>query len=109
MGGLVNYVSMQVEQDPCIGSELRYINVRKVIMGVGGISETYGVTFYDYASLKLLQDIVSNVQEIIIVADHTKFGEITLAHFLPLEKVNKIVTDDKADPELIEKLRAKGV
>ena len=109
MGGTMNFVSMQVEQDPFIKSELRHINVKKLIMGVGGISETHGVTFYDYASFSLLRDIVQQVQEIIIVADHTKFGEIALAHFLPLDKISIIVTDDKADPALVESLRAKGV
>ena len=109
MGGLINFVSMQFEQHPIISTELKHINLKRLFMGVGGISETHGITFYDYASFNLLQDIVSQVQEIIIVADHTKFGEVALANFLPIDKISKIVTDDTTDSMLIERLKSRGI
>ncbi len=92
-GGLINYKSMQIEHNPYITNTIKNINIKKLIMGVGGLSEKNGITFYDYASFSFLQEIVGEIEKIIVVADHTKFGKIALANFLSMDKVNVVITD----------------
>jgi len=108
-GGMVNFKSMQIEHNPYIVNEIKHINIKKLIMGVGGISEMYGITFYDYASFSFLKDIVQKIEEIIVVADHSKFGNVALANFLTLDRVSKIITDEKTDKTQIDYLLKKGI
>jgi DeoR/GlpR family transcriptional regulator of sugar metabolism len=44
-----------------------------------------------------------------VVADHTKLGVIALAKIAPLSRVDVLVTDDKADPELLREIELTGV
>ncbi|WP_273322755.1 DeoR/GlpR family DNA-binding transcription regulator [Vallitalea guaymasensis] len=108
-GGLVNYGSRQIENNPYIVSELNNANINKLIMGIAGLSMSNGITFYDFVSFSFLQQIISNINEIIVVADHTKFDKVCLANFIPLDKINKVVTDDKVDNKYLELFEQKGI
>jgi len=46
---------------------------------------------------------------IILLADHSKFDKRSLSHAIPLEKINKIITDDKTPAAICESLRNKGI
>lgn len=108
-GGLINYNSMQIEHSPYVNSDLKNIIINKLIMGIGGITETHGITFYDYASFSFLKDVIQEVDEIIVVADHTKFGKVALSKFMPIDRVSTIVTDGKIEKQYIEYLESKGI
>lgn len=109
VGGLSNYNTMQLEYAPYITSELDQVNVQKLIMGVAAVSLTNGITFYDYASYHLLSHIVDRVEEIIILADSTKFGRKELIDCIPIEKVNTIVTDSGLSMEYLDGFEKLGI
>jgi len=48
-------------------------------------------------------------EQLIIVADHTKFGKVCLMPVAPVERAAKIVTDAGVPPEFVERLRERGV
>ncbi len=48
-------------------------------------------------------------QEVVIVADHTKFGRLALARLCGLEQVQRVVTDPGVPDEYREILAASGV
>lgn len=109
VGGLTNFNTMQLEFAPYITSELDQVNVQKLIMGVAAVSLTNGITFYDYASYRLLSHIVDRVEEIIILADSTKFGRKELIDCIPIEKVNTIVTDSGLSTEYLDGFEKLGI
>ena len=45
----------------------------------------------------------------IILADHSKLGNIGLSSFAGLNQVRALVTDEKADAEIVQALREAGV
>jgi DeoR/GlpR family transcriptional regulator of sugar metabolism len=45
----------------------------------------------------------------VILADETKFGAIGHLVLCPTERATRIVTTTEADPELVSRLRDKGV
>jgi len=43
--------------------------------------------------------------ELILVADHTKFGKVASAYVAPVERVTTLVTDPETDPHTLARLR----
>lgn len=108
-GGVMNYSSMQIEHNPFLTCDIQNININKMFMGIGGMSLTNGITFYDFTSFKFIQQILDQVNEIIVLADSTKLESVSLANFIPIEKISTLVTDWNADPAFIGALKAKGI
>ena len=53
--------------------------------------------------------ILKSGQEIIVVADHTKFGRAATSLLAPLENIHTIVTDKQTPQEFIAAIQQKGV
>jgi len=50
-------------------------------------------TFFDYeAAIK--REMIRSARHIILVADSTKFGYISVTHFANLDEIDTIITDD---------------
>lgn len=108
-GGIMNYRSMQIEHNPFLSCNISQLNIKKLIMGIGGISLTHGITFYDFTSFKFIEQIIKQVSEIIVLADYSKLDSSALASFIPTEKISTLVTDWNADPAFLNELRAMGI
>lgn len=48
-------------------------------------------------------------QKVVAVAGHTKLGVIAPAKIAPLSRVDVLVTDDKADAEVLREIELAGV
>jgi DeoR family transcriptional regulator, aga operon transcriptional repressor len=48
-------------------------------------------------------------REVIVVADSSKFARRNLSVIATLDAVHKVITDDKADPEMVAALRARSI
>lgn len=108
-GGNMNYSSMQIEHNPYLSCDISNININKIIIGIGGISLSHGLTFYDFNSFSFIEQIINNTSEIIVLTDSTKFEYVALANFISIDKVTTLVTDWDADPEFLMQLRQRGV
>jgi len=53
--------------------------------------------------------IAKAAQEIVVLADHTKVGVDTMVQTVPSERIDRLVTDDQADPAQLAGLREAGV
>jgi DeoR/GlpR family transcriptional regulator of sugar metabolism len=47
--------------------------------------------------------------ELILVADHTKFGTIASAYVAPVERITMLVTDSETDSETLAHLQSMGI
>jgi DeoR/GlpR family transcriptional regulator of sugar metabolism len=88
---------------------LHEVRVDKVIVGMQAISLEEGMT-NDYLS-EVMTDrtILEMAPELIVVADHTKFGKVASAYIAPVECISTLVTDSGADPEVLSCLEAMGI
>ncbi|NJD03748.1 MAG: DeoR/GlpR transcriptional regulator [Ruminiclostridium sp.] len=57
--------------------------------------------------IEVKKAIVSVSNEIILLADHSKFEAKSLCHSIPLEDIDTIITDSKVSPEIVDMLRNK--
>jgi len=88
---------------------LKELHADKVIMGMRAISVPDGLT-NDYLPETMTDRAIINfASEVILVADHTKFGKVSTALVAPVTSVDKIVTDTTVPVKIVEKLRKLGV
>jgi len=53
--------------------------------------------------------IIEMGSELIVVADHTKFGKVAAAYIAPVERITTLVTDCETDPDILSQFRALGI
>jgi DeoR/GlpR family transcriptional regulator of sugar metabolism len=88
---------------------LKELRADKVIMGMRAVSVQEGLT-NDYLPETMTdRAIVSFAPEIIVVADHSKFGKVSTALVAPISSIHKIVTDSGISPQQLDALRQAGV
>lgn len=88
---------------------LRGFRASKAILGIDGISLEHGLTTINFLEAGVKKRMIEASQQLIIVADHTKFGKVCLMPVAPVERATKIVTDAGVLPEFVEQLRERGV
>jgi DeoR family transcriptional regulator, aga operon transcriptional repressor len=88
---------------------LSEVRADKVILGARAISLEHGIT-NDYLPETLTDRAIIKIgREVILVADHTKFGTVSTAFLAPLEDVTTIVTDRMIEEEFVQSIQEKGV
>ncbi len=81
----------------------------KAFIGAGGVHPDTGVTDYGAALADLNRLIVERAERAYVLADSSKLGLRTFAQVCALGRLTALVTDDGADPEVLEALRARDL
>jgi Transcriptional regulators of sugar metabolism len=81
----------------------------KSILGIDGISIENGFTTLNFLEAGVKKRMIEASQELIIVADHTKFGKICPIPVAPIQRASKIVTDSGTPRDTIARLEKLGV
>ncbi|MDO4716301.1 MAG: alkaline phosphatase, partial [Propionibacteriaceae bacterium] len=87
----------------------KHINVATAIVGTDGISVGGGVTTHDDIEARTNHTMIERAQRVIVVADSSKVGRVTLAKLATLSEVDLLITDDGADPDEVARIRRSGV
>jgi DeoR/GlpR family transcriptional regulator of sugar metabolism len=88
---------------------LQGLQVDKVIIGMRGIDPVKGLTSDNMDELMTDQAILNVSSNIIIVADHSKFGYVAAIRTAPVTAATTIVTDSGGPRDVIEAIRRMGV
>jgi DeoR family transcriptional regulator, fructose operon transcriptional repressor len=107
IGGYV-YPRTGVALGPLAIATMQSIRVRRAILGAGGIVAE-GIYNSNSLLVESERQMMSCGQEVIIVADHSKFGRLALARLCGLEEVNQIVVDSGLSDEHRAMLESAGV
>jgi DeoR/GlpR family transcriptional regulator of sugar metabolism len=88
---------------------LAELRVDKVVMGTRGLSLEHGLT-NDYLQETLTDRAILKIgREVILVADYSKINRVSTALLAPLNVMNILVTDSKADQKFLTALGKKGI
>ena len=80
------------------------------ILGVDGISARHGCTVPSNAEAEIIRQMIKHTKgEIIIVADHSKWGVVSNFQIAAIDEVDKLVTDADFDRSAFELLESHGV
>ena len=88
---------------------LREVRVDKAIMGMRAISLEAGMTNDYLPEVMTDRAIIEMAPELIVVADHSKFGQVASAYVAPVERVTTLVTDPRTDAGMLARLQEMGV
>jgi DeoR/GlpR family transcriptional regulator of sugar metabolism len=88
---------------------LTEVRADKALIGTRAISLEHGLTSEYLPETMTDRLILKAGQEIIVLADHTKFGRAATVRLAPLESIHTIVTDQQTPPDFIEAVRARGL
>jgi DeoR family transcriptional regulator, fructose operon transcriptional repressor len=107
LGGYV-YPRTGVALGPLAIATMQSIRVRKAILGAGGIVAE-GIYNSNSLLVETERQMMSCGQEIMIVADHTKFGRLALARLCGLDEIDQVVVDSGLSDEQRSMLEDAGV
>ena len=85
------------------------IHVNIAILGADGVTAEHGVTTYDHTEARTNNAMVTHAQRLMVVADGSKIGRVTLAKVAEASAIHDLVTDDSANPAELARLSALGV
>ncbi|WP_240374267.1 DeoR/GlpR family DNA-binding transcription regulator [Bacillus piscicola] len=88
---------------PLAERTLEQLKANKAFIAAGGLSKASGITDYDLNGASISRKMMERSDEVILLADHTKFGKSTFAYINPLTEAAMIVTNQPCS-ETWEKL-----
>ena len=101
------------EYDLVVGPQtvhsLRQISADKLFLGTDGLTFSNGVTTANMLEAEVGRAMVEAASEVIVVGDSSKIGLAGLTTILPLERINRLVTDNSAPAEFVSALQGHGV
>ena len=71
------------------------INLDMLFLGVHGMSPRAGFTTPNLSEADTNRALVAAARRLVVLADHTKWGLVSLSSFAPLSDVDILVTDDR--------------
>jgi len=88
---------------------VRDLNFSKAFLGAWGFTPEEGLTDVNLTEIEVKRAIVERAQTIVAIVDGSKFGRLGLASFAPTNKIDTLITDESAPPEVLERLRHRGI
>jgi DeoR/GlpR family transcriptional regulator of sugar metabolism len=107
VGGYV-HTKTGVSLGPYANQMLAGLNVRRAVLSVAGINER-GCYNSNLLLVETERAMMTSAEEVIVVADSTKFGHTSLAHLCDLNEIDILVTDYEIAGQWRERLAAAEV
>ncbi len=94
---------------PLVGASLRDFSLDTAVLGVDGISGTFGATTVHEGEADASREIARVARRVVVAADATKIGRSTFARICPLSRIDLLVTDQDVSAEFAAELATAGV
>jgi DeoR/GlpR family transcriptional regulator of sugar metabolism len=83
--------------------------INKLFFGISGFDLEIGLTAPSVLEAEIISKIISKSKIKYLLADSSKYGKIFLSKVVPLASIDVIITDDKLNPDVVEKIENMGV
>ncbi|MBS4210949.1 MULTISPECIES: DeoR/GlpR family DNA-binding transcription regulator [Neobacillus] len=113
--GRVIFIGGEIERNqkymsgPLSERMLEMLRADKTFVCAGGISTANGITDYDISGSSISRKMMERAEEVIVLADHSKFGKTTFAYMCSITDASKIITDQSCPDEWKKIISAHGV
>lgn len=88
---------------------LAHVRVDKLFLGVDGVDIREGLTTPNMAEASANRSMMRIAREIIVVADHSKFGKVTFSHIAPIADIHAVISDKGLGREHVQELKSAGI
>lgn len=106
-GGVI-YPRLGVLVGPLAVETFRKTHADVAIMSAGGVTVD-GVTNSHALLVDIQQAMMRSAGRVILCLDHTKLGRRSVAQLCELGRIDLLITDSGASPEVVEELRGRGL
>jgi DeoR/GlpR family transcriptional regulator of sugar metabolism len=94
---------------PVANATLRTFRPNLAFISASGVSISDGISNVGLFQAEIKRTLIDISEEVILITDHTKFGQATGVIVASLQRIDRVITDCQAPAEDIEKLRAMGI
>lgn len=84
-------------------------HVDTAFISMSGISLREGLTDYGFGEVRVKKTMMQAAQEVIVVADSSKFDTVSLLKVCDFSDINMIITDSNLKPVILDKYLKNGV
>lgn len=95
--------------NPMAGMILDQINATTAFIGCNGVHPEEGVTNINLPEAAVKRQMVEAAHRVIVVAEGSKLGKISVAHVAALRDIDGLITGSSAPPELVAQIGDLGV
>jgi len=88
---------------------MRDLRADTIFHGTFGIDLEHGLTGAYVQEVETDRCLIAVARELIVLADHSKFGQTGSVRLLSLASVSTVITDTEAPSTALEALRARGI
>ena len=88
---------------------LEKYKAKKVFLGTTALDLKSGLSVLNSEEAEVKKAMISSAQEIICLADYSKFHHVAFAPFCSMEKINTLITDNRIPPEEQDLLQQRGI
>lgn len=85
------------------------LHIDKLFTSTVGFTMAEGLSTTDVLEAETKRYMIERAKEVILIADHTKFGKLAFVNVAPLKCVQKLVTDKGMEEKQIRKLEKLGI
>ncbi|MGA9114632.1 MAG: DeoR/GlpR family DNA-binding transcription regulator [Candidatus Dormiibacterota bacterium] len=78
-------------------------------LGCDGLTVEGGMTTADMLVAEVGAALAARARRVVVVADATKLGRAGFTPFVTLDAINVLVTDERADPGIVARIREMGI
>lgn len=90
-------------------SGLKYLNVDVAFVAANGVDCERGLSTPEFETGSIKKILMYNAREVVVVVASSKINFVSFVKFGEIEDADVLITDEKADPEFVERVREKGV
>jgi DeoR family fructose operon transcriptional repressor len=94
---------------PTTEQALQGLRGAQVFLSGEGVTVERGLTTPNVFAAATDQAMMAAGRQVVVLADHTKLGRDTMCQTVPTDRIDVLVTDADADPEVVARLRAEGI
>lgn len=87
---------------------IEHFNFDKVFVGVAGVTKD-GITDFIIDEANIRGEIIKNARQVIVLADHSKFGIRAMCKVCAIKDVDVLITDEQTPKSILKELKEQGV
>ena len=107
--GGVHRQASQTLVGPTAENALKELRADKLFLSAAGVSQGFGLSHTHVSEVTMKQAMLRAARQIILLADHTNFGQESVVQIAPLNVVDKIITDDALSASMRLELNKLGI
>ncbi len=85
------------------------LHVDKLFLAANGVDLRNGLTTPDVAEARTKRSMIDSATEVLLVADHSKFGIVAFARICGIEQLDAVITDDGLPPRIAKQIAQRAI